>query len=242
MRVNIGDGGYRPAYNGQYTTDAGSGLVVGVAVTNVGSDQGQLSPAVERVRKRHGRAPAEVLADGGYVSLAEIDDLAACGTSVYAPPMPRPPRADGPPGGSTVRPWPPGATGWRQHPTPGSSTATGRHRRVGQRPRPQPGLQQFRVRGSSGSARSSSGSPSPTISSGRSRSGPERQDEVSPVSARGPEHVRGRGQSSRPARSHLLTPSGDNRCDLPSARCTRRRPPAGSFTASEPRRKPQPGS
>lgn len=91
--MRLGDGGYRPAYNGQYTTDVGSGLVVGVAVTDVGSDQGQLAPAVDRVRERHGRAPAEVLVDGGYVRLTDIEALEACGTAVYAPPAaPRPGR------------------------------------------------------------------------------------------------------------------------------------------------------
>lgn len=92
--MRLGDGGYRPAYNGQYTTDVDSGFVCGVAVTNVGSDQGELGPAVERVRERYGRPPDEMLVDGGYVTLAEIDAVTACGTTVYAPPMTRSPRAD----------------------------------------------------------------------------------------------------------------------------------------------------
>ena len=93
--MRMGDGGYRPAYNGQLTTDVVSGLVCGVSVTNRGSDQGELGPAVERLERRFGRRPAEVLADGGYVSLAEIDHLAACGTVLYAPPPVRPPARDG---------------------------------------------------------------------------------------------------------------------------------------------------
>jgi hypothetical protein len=65
-----------------------------VVVTNVGSDQGQLAPAIDRIRQRHGRSPDEILADGGYVSLAEIEALEACGTAVYAPPaVARPGRA-----------------------------------------------------------------------------------------------------------------------------------------------------
>lgn len=84
--MKTGDGGFRPAYNGQLTTEVGSGLVVAVAVTNKGSDQGELGPMVEHLCKRYGRAPAELLADGGYVTLDEIDTLAACGTVLYAPP------------------------------------------------------------------------------------------------------------------------------------------------------------
>ncbi|MDA8237745.1 MAG: IS1182 family transposase [Chloroflexi bacterium] len=107
--MRMGDGGYRPAYNGQLTTDVGSGLVCGVAVTNRGSDQGELGPALDRLERAFGRRPAEVLADGGYVSLAEIETLEACGTSVYAPPMTgrarsddRPPRH---PDSPTVAAW-----------------------------------------------------------------------------------------------------------------------------------------
>lgn len=145
--MRLGDGGYRPAYNGQYTTDVGSGLVCGVTVTNVGSDQGQLTPAVERVRERHGRAPTEVLADGGYVTLAEIDGLAACGTTLYAPPMERPARADGP----TRRVDSPAVAAWRDRMDTPEAQAIYRERAavaewVNALARNR-GLQQFRVRG-----------------------------------------------------------------------------------------------
>jgi plasmid stabilization system protein ParE len=65
-----------------------------VEVTNQGTDAGELGPALDRLERAFGRRPAEMLADGGYVSLAEIDDLAACGTVLYAPPMTGRPRAD----------------------------------------------------------------------------------------------------------------------------------------------------
>src|SRR5450759_1627191 len=93
--MRMGDGGYRPAYNGQLTTDVASGLVCGVEVTNQGTDVGRLGPAIERLEHAFGRRPAEMLADGGYVSLAEIESLEACGTAVYAPPPVRPPARDG---------------------------------------------------------------------------------------------------------------------------------------------------
>jgi hypothetical protein len=86
--MKMGDGGFRPAYNGQLTTEVGSGIVVGVAVTNQGSDRFELEPFVERLTSRYGRAPAEVLVDGGYPTNEEISALAACGTRVYAPPLP----------------------------------------------------------------------------------------------------------------------------------------------------------
>jgi transposase len=108
--MRMGDGGYRPAYNGQLTTDVASGLVCGVRVTNRGSDQGELGPAVEELERAFGRRPAEILADGGYVTLAEIESLEACGTALYAPPMTGRPRADQRPHG---HPDSPAVDAWR---------------------------------------------------------------------------------------------------------------------------------
>jgi transposase len=91
--MRMGDGGWRPAYNGQLTTDVGSGLVCGVSVINRGSDAGELVPLVERIERSFGMRPAEVLADGGYATLPDIEALETAGTAVYAPPQaPRPGR------------------------------------------------------------------------------------------------------------------------------------------------------
>lgn len=90
--LRMGDGGWRPAYNGQLTTDVASGLVCGVSVTNRGSDAGELVPLVERIEDAFGVRPAEVLVDGGFVALDDIEVLESSGTAVYAPPMQRQPR------------------------------------------------------------------------------------------------------------------------------------------------------
>jgi transposase len=85
--MKMADGGYRPAFNAQFATDTASQIIVGVAVTNAGTDVGQLAPMMEQVRGRYGGYPAEVLADGGYVALADIRALqrADAGCRVYAP-------------------------------------------------------------------------------------------------------------------------------------------------------------
>lgn len=90
--MRMGDGGWRPAYNGQLTTDIGSGLVCGVSVTNRGSDAGELAPLVDRLERSFGIRPAEVLADGGFATLADIETLELSGTAIYAPPTARRPR------------------------------------------------------------------------------------------------------------------------------------------------------
>ena len=43
-------------------------LIVGVAVTNAGTDLGQLRPMAAQLRRRYGWGPGDVLADGGYVA------------------------------------------------------------------------------------------------------------------------------------------------------------------------------
>ena len=73
--MKMGDGGYRPAYNVQFATDVDSGMIVGVDVVNAGSDNGQMAPMVDQVRKRYGVSPQECLVDGGFASLPDIEHV-----------------------------------------------------------------------------------------------------------------------------------------------------------------------
>lgn len=80
------NGGYNPGYNTQFMTDTGSGLIVGVEVTNAGSDGEELPPMLDQVRERCGKSPGEALVDGGFATKDAITDAAenhAC--TVYAP-------------------------------------------------------------------------------------------------------------------------------------------------------------
>jgi transposase len=79
------DGGYRPGYNIQFSTDTASGIVVGVDATNHGTDMEELPPMLEQLEKRYDRPPEEALVDGGFASLDAIDDAAQRGCTVYAP-------------------------------------------------------------------------------------------------------------------------------------------------------------
>ena len=83
--MRMPDGGYRPAYNAQIATDTESRIVVGVSVTQSGSDMNQLTPMLEDLDRRTGRLPDEHLVDGGYVKKEAIEDAAAQGVAVYAP-------------------------------------------------------------------------------------------------------------------------------------------------------------
>lgn len=85
--MKMADGGFRPAYNAQLATDAATQVIVGVDVSNVGSDMGQLRPMVEQVVERHHTTPKEVLVDGGFVKLDDIESVSAAPfeCTVYAP-------------------------------------------------------------------------------------------------------------------------------------------------------------
>ena len=84
--MKMPDGGYRPAYNVQLATTTAGGIIAGVEVTNQGSDNGQLSPMTEQMQARYGAKPKEVLADGGFAALDDIQTMHADHqVVVYAP-------------------------------------------------------------------------------------------------------------------------------------------------------------
>lgn len=83
--MKMADGGFRPAYNVQLSTDTKTRVVVGVGVTNSGSDQGQMPPMLEDIEKRNGQLPEEHLIDGGFPNKESIEKAAAQGVTVYAP-------------------------------------------------------------------------------------------------------------------------------------------------------------
>ena len=84
--MRMADGGYRPAYNAQLTTDCATQVIVGVGVTNQGTDKGWLGRAVSEVEARYGVRPSAALADGGFQVLDDIEALEKQGTRVYLPP------------------------------------------------------------------------------------------------------------------------------------------------------------
>ena len=80
------NGGYGPGYNVQFCTTVESNIIVGVDVTNSGSDSEELAPMLEQLQDRYDKIPAEALVDGGFVSKEAIEAAAAKGCTVYAPP------------------------------------------------------------------------------------------------------------------------------------------------------------
>ncbi|NOT57858.1 MAG: IS1182 family transposase [Deltaproteobacteria bacterium] len=90
--MEMADGGFRPAYNVEFSTDTATQIIVGVDVITAGSDQGQLPPMVEQIHERFAQYPRAALVDGGFVKHDDIDTVSAPdkGCTVYAPvPKPR---------------------------------------------------------------------------------------------------------------------------------------------------------
>jgi hypothetical protein len=84
--MKMADGGFRPAYNIEYSTACDGLVVVGVGVVTVGSDQGQMPPMLDQVESRFGLRPSEVRVDGGFARLQDIEEVQGGGTcKVYAP-------------------------------------------------------------------------------------------------------------------------------------------------------------
>jgi transposase len=87
--MRMPDGGWRPAYNMQITSDLDGMIVTNVAVDTTGSDGGLMAPAVERFEARFAQRPRRWLSDGGYTVLKDIAAVAAKGIEVFCPLKPR---------------------------------------------------------------------------------------------------------------------------------------------------------
>jgi transposase len=84
-RMKMPDGGTRPGFNVQFATTTESGIVVGVGVTNVGGDGGQLQPMLDQLEERYQTRPSQALVDGGFTVLEDIERAAAKNIDVIGP-------------------------------------------------------------------------------------------------------------------------------------------------------------
>jgi transposase len=95
--MKMGDGGFRPAYNVQLATAAspegGPRTIVGVRVTNLGSDVGSITPMLDEIERRTGALPKTLLADGGHLKFDCLRTAETKGVTVL---MPLPPPSKNP--------------------------------------------------------------------------------------------------------------------------------------------------
>jgi hypothetical protein len=78
-----GDHAIAPSYNTQISTDADSGVIVGVHVSQSCDDSHELKPAMEEIGNNLGRMPEQVVADGGFTNRESIQMMAEKGIDFY---------------------------------------------------------------------------------------------------------------------------------------------------------------
>lgn len=147
--MKMPDGGYRPAYNWQFSLELSNFIITGVDVVNTGSDKAQMEPMIKQVIRRTGQIPKNWLIDGGFVKLTAIEIVKGLGTIVFGP-VPEPKD-------KTRDPYAPLATDsdiiaeWRRRMGTKEGKATYKQRSLAELPnahaRNRYGIQQVRVRG-----------------------------------------------------------------------------------------------
>jgi transposase len=82
--MKVANGGYDPAFNVQFVTDADARVIVGVQVSNAGTDGGEFASAQEQVRSHYGRTPQHALVDSAYATKEGVTVVEAAGTKVVS--------------------------------------------------------------------------------------------------------------------------------------------------------------
>jgi hypothetical protein len=68
-------GAYGPSYNVQISTDAKAKIIVGVGVSQAGTDAAELEPAVERIEDNLGEKPEQMVVDAGLTNQATLEAM-----------------------------------------------------------------------------------------------------------------------------------------------------------------------
>jgi transposase len=108
--MKMADAGFRPAYNVQVTSAAGTQMIAAIDVGNNGSDRGLMRPMLEKLGAQMGQFPKHHIVDGGFTSADDIEWAHAQKIDVYCPPTqsksgvdPYQPRSKDGPGGAAWR-------------------------------------------------------------------------------------------------------------------------------------------
>jgi len=83
-KMKMANGGFDAAYNVQFASDADARVIVGVAVTNEGTDGGQMPPMVEQVSSDYGKRPETVLVDSAYATKESVKAVERGGSKVVS--------------------------------------------------------------------------------------------------------------------------------------------------------------
>lgn len=84
-RMKMADGGFRPAYNAQLATETQNRVIVGVAITEDGTDFAHAGAMIDQVQHRTGQQVQQWLTDAGYASRETVDEVSGKQVDLYMP-------------------------------------------------------------------------------------------------------------------------------------------------------------
>ncbi|QDV22745.1 hypothetical protein Q31a_62440 [Aureliella helgolandensis] len=82
--MKMANGGFDPAFNVQFATDADSRVIVAVDVINSGTDSGQMAPMHEKVCSTYDKTPKTQLVDSAYATKGDVKTVESKGTEVVS--------------------------------------------------------------------------------------------------------------------------------------------------------------
>jgi hypothetical protein len=83
-KMKMANGGFNPAYNVQFATDADARMIVAVDVTNEGTDGGLMPSMQEKIENDYGKKPKTMLVDSAYATKESVKTVEAAGTEVVS--------------------------------------------------------------------------------------------------------------------------------------------------------------
>jgi hypothetical protein len=84
--MKMPDAGFRPAYNVQVASVAGSQIIAAIDVSNNGSDRCLMKPMLEQLHEQMGRFPLRHIVDGGFCNARDIEWAYRQDIEVFCPP------------------------------------------------------------------------------------------------------------------------------------------------------------
>jgi transposase len=83
-KMKTANGGFDPAYNVQFATDGTARIIVGVEVTNEGTDGGEMPPMHQKVCETYGKTPENMLVDSAFATKESVTTVERAGTKVVS--------------------------------------------------------------------------------------------------------------------------------------------------------------
>ena len=83
-KMKVANGGFDPAFNVQFATDADARVIIGVDVTNAGTDGGEMPAMLEKIKTVFEKTPCHVLVDSAYATKESVTSAEQSGSKVVS--------------------------------------------------------------------------------------------------------------------------------------------------------------